>query len=823
MSNENQPVAQRKQVTVVFADLSGFTEMSEKLDPEQVRAIVNRYFESLASVVRRYDGTIDKYIGDCVMAVFGVPNIHQNDPERACRAALEMQQLVRELAATQDASLPRAPELHIGINSGLVVAAPMGSAETSQSTVMGDAVNLAFRLCHEAQNGQIAVGEFTWEQVNVLFEFGPRELRSLKGKSGKTPVYFLTGLCKRRVITQQQVRFVGRRRETALVEGLIEDATARRGSLLYVTGEPGVGKSRFVEEIAVAARVRGFRVLSAVGQPFESMQPYGLWRQILFSCAGIPEDSAVPEASSALEDWINAQPGLEAHAATVHATCGFAAKEFELLDEDSRSRSMSRAWKALLHALQAERPVFLVLDDLQWADPQSLSLIDVLGDSLTGLAVVLCCVARPEFKHSWSGRSYYQQISLRPLANDESVALTRELLGEKKLEPSQEQWIAERAEGNPFYVSELTRTVAERGTAELPPTIQGIIMQRVDQLEKQARRVLEVASVIGREFPEKVLRAVSGAEELEGELARLRKLELIYEKQIVPELQYIFKHYLTQEATYNSILIEERKKLHRDVAAAIEAIYRESLERYYAVLAQHLEKAGEFKKAFEYYRLAGERAQESQSEAAGLALLKKGEEALEKLYEFRPRLRESLKTAAFVMTLFVVIGTAEIIVLEFIDPKFMSSRGAFIVPAGLLVLIALASGFTFYHSTWSFLVYPDRIRVRGRRQCVDIPFEHMESANLVSYRPFSWAGFTKGLATTVHPRYPKLGEAQLMILKGHRRVIRIQHKLGGWRRGYYLDMSDPGPFFNTLTRALERYRATHASPQGPSPTAPPSS
>lgn len=820
MSNENQPVAQRKQATIVFADVSGFTEMSEKLDPEQVRAIVNRYFESLASVVRRYGGTIDKYIGDCVMAVFGVPNIHQNDPERACRAALEMQQQVRELGATHDASLPLAPGLHIGVNSGLVVSAPVGSAETSQFTVMGDAVNLASRLCHEAKNGQIAVGGSTWEQVKGLFEFGPRELRSIKGKSGKIPVYFLTGLCKRRAMTQQQVRFVGRHRETALVEGLFEDAAARRGSLLYVTGEAGVGKSRLVEEVAIAAQVRGFRKLSAVGKPFERMQPYGLWRQILFSCADIPEDSAVSDASSALGDWISIQAGLDIHAAAIYATCGFAAKGFELLDEESRSCTMSRAWKALFHSLQAERPVFLVLDDLQWADPQSLGLIDALGDSLPGLAFVLCCVARPEFRHSWSGHSYYQQISLRPLANDESVAMTRELLGEKKLEPSEEQWIAERAEGNPFYVSELTRVVAERGTVEIPPTIQGVIMQRVDQLEKQARRVLEVASVIGREFPEKVLLAVSGTEEVESELARLRQLELIYEKEIVPELQYIFKHYLTREATYNSILIEKRRQLHREVAGAMETVYRESLERYYAVLAQHLEKAGEFKKAFEYYRLAGERAQESQSEAAGLALLKKSEEALEKLYEFRPRLRDSLKTAVIIMTLFVVMGTAEIIVLELIHPRFWSSRAAMIIPAYVLALAVLASGFAFYHSTWSFLVYPDRIRVRGRRRCVDIPFQQIASMELVSSKEFTWDGFCKELAAVAHPRYPKLGAGQFLKVKGLRRIIKVTCKPNGWKRGYYLDMSDPGPFFNTLTRAVERYRAIHSSSPGLAPVAP---
>jgi class 3 adenylate cyclase len=329
----DQPAPQRKQATIVFADLSGFTAMSEDLDPEQVREIVNRYFESLSAVVNRYQGTVDKYIGDCVMAVFGVPATRENDCERACCAALDMQKAVRDLATTFTGVTVRPPELHIGVNTGLVVAGGMGSTEHSPYTVMGDAVNLASRLCHEAENGQIALGESTWEMVRHNFSGSGPEFRSIKGKSEKVPIYFLQSRSlKPYGKRQSQVPMVGRAVEMALARGRMGHACAHHGSLLYITGDPGIGKSRLSSEMSAWAIENGMRAVTASAQPLDTIQAYSVWRQLLERLG-----------------W--ASPATNArHAAALRATAGLASPDFELMSEANRFEAIVVARKDLLHS-----------------------------------------------------------------------------------------------------------------------------------------------------------------------------------------------------------------------------------------------------------------------------------------------------------------------------------------------------------------------------------------------------------------------------------------------------------------------------------------
>jgi class 3 adenylate cyclase len=789
--------------------------MSANLDPEELRDIVNRYFAALTTAVKRYEGSVDKYIGDCVMAVFGVPATHGNDAERACRAALDMLLAVRELASGFGSEV-QPPDIHIGINTGLVVAALMGSGDSTQYTVMGDAVNMASRLCHEAENGQIAVGESTWAQVENEFDFAPREPRPIKGKPEKVPIFFLRRRSQKPGRDQRrgQPPMVGRAREIAIAQDLLADARNNHGALLYITGEPGLGKSRLASEISKWAAKNRFRVLAAAAQPLAAIEPYSLWRQALEQLIGVVAGMGQAPLNAALDSFVNSNAALAQQGGALRATLGLPTPEFELLDDAGRLDSITRGWKAVLHGLAAESPLLLLLDDLQWADALSLRLLDQIVDSVPGKAVVLCCLARPEFQHSWASRSYYHRIALRPLSTEDSSALAKELMKDgARFDDAQ---VVARAEGNPFYLTELAQAASQHGEANLPATIEGVILERIDRLEQQSRQILELASVIGREFPERLLRAVGNPDQFEPKIRHLRELEFIYEKEIAPELLYLFKHYLTQEATYNSILIQKRKEMHRQVAAAIEDIYKDSLDRYYSVLAQHYEKAAEYQRAFECYRLAGDKAQGTSGASAAVQLYERGETALQMLHEDRPVLRNKWKIFVFAGVVAMSIGC----VLLVLGTQFLFHYGgmsvydiapSFLLGAlsglGIVLLIVL-----FKTRRWSFLVYPDRVRIRSKRRIIDIPFEQITGIQVISYRhrPTPRVLWTK-LRLLFDPRYPKYGMGQIRVFRGIREYIRVDRADQKWRRGCYLDMEDPRSFLLTLNRALQRYRLIRSS------------
>ena len=806
--SHQEPASQRKNATVIFADLSGFTAMSANLDPEEVREIVNRYFEALAGAVRRYEGSIDKYIGDCVMAVFGVPATRENDAERACRAALDMLSAVRELASGfGDGVEP--PDIHIGVNTGLVVAAPMGSGDTAQFTVMGDAVNLASRLCHEAENGQIAVGESTWALAARDFEFS-KELRSIKGKGENVPVYFLLGRSQKagREQKRSQPPMVGREAEISLAQKLLAEGQSKHGAILYVTGDPGIGKSRLSSEIAKFAVANGYRVLDAAAQPLAAIEPYSLWRQALERSPRVVPGMTRTKADAAFADFPQATSADAEQSVALRATLGLPTPELELLDDDARFQVISRGWKSYMHGLAAHAPLLMILDDLQWSDTYSLRLLDEVVEVIPDHALVLCCMARPEFQHRWASRSDFHLIELRPLSPEECTKLARSLL--KDGAKFNDAEVVARAEGNPFYLTELFQAAARNGDGKLPPTIEAVILERIDRLERQSRQLLELASVIGREFPERVLRAVANSEHLESQLPKLRELEFIYEKELDPELLYLFKHYLTQEATYNSILVKRRKEMHAKVAAAIEQIYKDSLERYSAVLAQHYEKAADYRRAFECYRQAGDSAQGSTGGAAATQFYERGETALKMLHEDRPALLN--KVAAFVVSIAAVLAF-----LIAFAPSDARTHGASLLPdSDYLVFLAVAGILTFvllayWSKRWSFLVYPDRIKLTSKRRSLDIRFDRIIGVEVISYNPLQVRGWWNQLKGYCDPLYPMYGIGQIHLMRRASEILRVECPHRGWRKGYYLNLEDPRRFLQTLNRALQRYRRVQSS------------
>lgn len=373
-----------------------------------------------------------------------------------------------------------------------------------------------------------------------------------------------------------------------------------------------------------------------------------------------------------------------------------------------------------------------------------------------------------------------------------------------------------RAEGNPFYLTELAQASAQRGETKLPATIKGVILERLDNLERKSRQILELASIIGREFPARLLREVANLADLDSQLRRLRELEFVHEKEIAPELFYLFRHYLTQEATYNSILIQKRKEMHLQIAAAIERIYKDSLERYYSVLAQHYEKATEYRRAFECYRLAGDKAQDTTSVSAAVHLYERGETALQMLHEDRPGLQNKLNSLAVAATAggvsLAIVYAASWLSARVQGIQFHPAPLSYYAGSGLLGILIAVGGIAFFASRWSFIVYPDRIRLRSKQRLVDIPFERIADVQMISYRHRPTPGVL-WTETKIYfdPRYPKYGLGQIRVMRGVREIIRIDSPHQNWRKGYYLDMDEPRAFLQTLNRALKRYRLIQSS------------
>lgn len=805
MSTSMSPQPQRKQATVLFADLSGFTAMSESLDPEQVRMIINRYFEVLSAAVRRYGGTVDKYIGDCVMAVFGAPVSHEDDAVRACRAALDMHAGVHEIAKSADLGVNRPPNLHIGINTGLVVAAPMGTGEAQQFTVMGDAVNLASRLCHEADDGETIIGEATYQSVRHLFVFGSHRTRPIKGKSERVSMYQLVGVGTAPPRRCETV-FVGRGAELSAARETLAAAASGTAGVLFIHGEAGIGKSRLTEELIAGASRDGFRSLYATGRRLEILRAYGLWRDLIAGLTGAERDADGSAIASKLDAWLALRPALEPFNAELRVCAGLAVEAFATIDEQERLMRLAQAWGAVFRLLATEQPLLIVLDDLQWADPASLALLDRFVGALAG-RVVLSCAARPEYQPVWKAASVCRTIALGPLSQAESASLVHQVLGAKE----GEEIALARGEGNPFYLTEMARALRSGGSTALPPTIEGVIMARIDQLEAEARRVIETAAVIGREFPQRLVKAVAASDAVDDQLRALEKLELIYRNDIAPELEYLFKHYLTQQTTYNSILLERRKQLHRQVAEAIEALYSNDLERYYDVLAQHLESAEEYARAFAYYRKAGERAHTNASDATAVALLARGETALEALHRSRSSWKVKWKASCAIAGLMWILAFGLGSVVSTRMHGFSAQREMRIAGLAVLCTSWVLLGMFLNTRTSSTMIYPDRLKVHALplgAVRTEVPFERVRNVSVVTYpRWRAFFGFTGPWL------YNRVGIAQSLTLSRQRATyVLVQCEgLKFGTRGYLVDLDDPQQFAATLERAIKRHRAIAAA------------
>jgi len=639
------PRHERKLVTVLFADLAGSTELAVRRDPEQLRALLGAFFEEMTHHVRAYGGTVEKYAGDAIMAVFGVPTIREDDAELAVRAAVAMHQGLAQLNPVFKQEYGVQLSLRVGIATGEAVAA---SDDANEFLVTGEVANLAARLQAEADG--ILISDATHRLVGPLVESEQIPALALKGFGEPVTVYRVAGLKSSDVPRGVPGLFspvVGRDVEMGKLWQCIEELRRGRGQVVSIVGEAGLGKSRLKIELRERRR-DGMRWLEGRCQAFLQTTSYAPFTEVLRDLIQLNGGESDTVVRTKLRAMVREVMG-EGHTQVQNALAQLLGIRVEAAgqtsgDPQALQSQLHLAVKTIVERLSKRGPVILAVEDLHWVDAGSAELLTVLMEVTDFAPVMLLVTSRPEVEgQAWDVRFHAQrkfphrltEIQLAPLAPEHAERLVGNLLEVSDLSETLHLRILERAEGNPFFVEEIIRALIEqhvlrrerdRWVADveatslaIPDTLRGVIAARIDRLPATAKRVLQHAAVVGRFFDYASLRALGGGDDLDRALVQLLRAELIREWARLPEPEYLFKHALTQESAYASILVEARRGLHELLATHFETAARTIVDEQPAVLAHHWLLANEWSKALHYTIDAATRAQKlyARSEAIG--------------------------------------------------------------------------------------------------------------------------------------------------------------------------------------------------------------
>jgi class 3 adenylate cyclase len=606
------PLEERRVATVVFADLSGFTSMSGETDPEEVRALVDRCMTLLSGIVDRFGGTIDKFIGDAVLAVWGVPTAYEDHAERAVRAALEMQACAREHAEDFGGLT-----LRVGVNTGELMFAPVGPEQQRQQTVIGDVVNMASRLQTSAPRGGILVGEETWRATRRAVDYEQVEPFTVKGRAAPLDAWLaleaLAAVPTERTLSD--VPMVGRQRELEVLTQIWDRVAAdRRPHFCVVLGPAGIGKSRLCREFRVSVERAGVPVIVGRSSPYGESTPYGAFADLVKKAAEIFDTDDPSAALVKLDERIASLPWRGDAAEGVRALAVLTGLgEGEL---DNRSVLFDAAQR-FVEAFGSQRPVVFGFEDLHWADRSLLALVEHVA-RVRDVPVFILCSARPELLDEQpgfgGGLPAYTALSLDSLTDDAAEELTRELFRGRAVAPAVLERIGDAAGGNPLFLEELSTSVAEGSTDPtrvLPVSVISIIAARFDALPARQRRLLLDASVIGRTFWPSLLQRLDPTTDVDAALAELEAREFI-RRDRTSELEgddsYSFRHISLREVAYNTLPKAERRERHAVVARFAEESFPEGSRALAPILAYHWREAGDSARAIEYFQRAAEQA-----------------------------------------------------------------------------------------------------------------------------------------------------------------------------------------------------------------------
>jgi class 3 adenylate cyclase/tetratricopeptide (TPR) repeat protein len=651
LATRGQVGRQRRTVTILFSDVKGSTSMAEDLDPEEWLEIMDGAFDLLIEPIYRYEGTLARLMGDAVLAFFGAPIAHEDDPERACRAALEIIRGAKRYAARLEAEMGISGfDVRVGIHSGLVIVGEVGSDLRVEYTAMGDAVNLAARTESAAEPGTVLITEATYKLIAPLFDTEALEPAKFKGKTSPVAVYRLLdskqAAIKPRGIGGLASPLVGRQVEFAALGETVACLQAGVGGIVTVVGGAGIGKSRLVAELQKQLPP-GLQWVEGRCLSYGGSIAYRPWLDVLRSLTGVSAESPPAQVRRALRQQVETlcpEPDeVYPHLARVMSVPLEGEIETTLRDIEGRELK-ARAFRAaatFIEGAAQQRPLALVFEDLHWADPSSLELLGHLLELTDRAALLLICVFRLHREHgSWqvrevAARDYphrHTDVWLQPLSSADSERLACNLLQVEGLSPAFREKVLSVAEGNPFYVEEILRGLIDQGTAirdtasgswevaedvagvALPGTLHGLLQARIDRLHEDTRQVLQMAAVIGKIFLYRVLRAIAppvlltGEHTLDEHLLTVQREQMIRERARIPELEYIFEHELTREAAYKGLLRSQRRSYHRQVAEALELLFPERAEEQVGLLAHHWERAGDSDKAVSYLVRAAKQA-----------------------------------------------------------------------------------------------------------------------------------------------------------------------------------------------------------------------
>jgi len=625
---------ERKQVTVLFADLKGSTALIEGLDPEEARRLLDPALHLMMDAVHRYEGTVNQVLGDGIMALFGAPVAHEDHAVRACYAALAMQAAMRRYAEEVRRAHGLEMQARVGLNSGEVVVRAIGNDLHMDYSAIGQTTHLAARMEQLATPGSILLTTETRRLAAGVIQVKPLGPTPVRGLRQPLEVWELVGAGSLRThlqafATRTLTRFVGRQAEVEVIRQAHALAGAGHGQLIAVIGEAGVGKTRLVYEFLCAPWTQGWLLLESQADSYGKAIPYHPIRTLLKAYFQLEaQDDAVRMREKVTGKLRTLDPALDPLLPAVLALLDVPVDDrtWQALDPPQRRQRTLDALKRLLVRESQVHPVLLVCENLHWIDTETQAFLESLVDSLPTARLLLLVNYRPEYHHPWGSKTYYTQIRIDPLPPSSAVGLLQALLGEDRtLEPLKRTLIA-RTEGNPFFLEESVRTLVESHVLvgelgayrlaqalvplQVPPTVHAVLAARMDRLPLEDKTLLQTAAVIGKDVPFALLQAITelSEETLRGALAHLQTAEFLYEASLFPELEYTFKHALTQEVAYGSLLQERRRTLHARIVEAIERLAPDRLAAHVEHLASHALRGEVWDKALVYCRQAGARA-----------------------------------------------------------------------------------------------------------------------------------------------------------------------------------------------------------------------